>query len=257
MWFAASHIRRTLAAATVLIAVTGPAGAGEASTAAKFPPVKAVLELFTSQGCSSCPPADKLFKSYANRRDLVALTLPVDYWDYLGWRDTLASARHSERQKDYARTRGDGAVYTPQIVLNGRTHVPGAKRQRIEGLVRGAEKSESSLLPYAVSVARMGDHLRIALGGDTAADPDTTLTVWVASVRPEASVKVKRGENRGETLTYYNVVRSLAPVGMWSGEKDVLDVPLPSTFHREAQRCAVLLQEGAGGPIVGAAWLPW
>lgn len=257
MWLPASHsCFRIIAAATLMAVAAVPCRAADADSDG-FPRVKAVLELFTSQGCSSCPPADRLFKSYAKRRDLVALTMPVDYWDYLGWRDTLASARHSERQKTYAKARGDGAVYTPQIVLNGRVHVPGTKRHKIEGLIRGAEQSEDELLPYSVTVARKGDHLKISLGAEAARNPEKTLTVWVASVRPEASVKVKRGENRGETLTYFNVVRSLAPVGMWSGANDTFDVPLPTMFHHEAKRCAVLLQEGEGGPIVGAAWLPW
>jgi hypothetical protein len=96
-----------------------------AQTAVKSPPV---LELFTSQGCSSCPAADALFKAYAARRDIVALSMPVDYWDYLGWKDTLGSPKFSRRQRDYAKQRGDGQVYTPQVVVNGRTHVVGSSK---------------------------------------------------------------------------------------------------------------------------------
>ena len=91
-----------------------------------------MLELFTSQGCSSCPPADALLKSYGDSDEVIALSLPVDYWDYLGWKDTLASSKFSERQRAYARRRGDGAVYTPQVIVNGTAHVVGSDREQIE-----------------------------------------------------------------------------------------------------------------------------
>src|SRR6516165_10211815 len=99
---------------------------------------RAVVELFTSQGCSSCPPADKLLGELAKRDDLLALSLPIDYWDYLGWKDTLASHDFSERQREYAQSRGDGAVYTPQAVINGTDDMVGSDRSAIESAVKQA-----------------------------------------------------------------------------------------------------------------------
>ena len=102
---------------------------------------KAVVELFTSQGCSSCPNADALLGKLANRDDVIALSLPVDYWDYLGWKDTLASPKFSERQRAYARTRGDGAIYTPQAVVNGLVHVNGADEGVIQNTIEKTGKT--------------------------------------------------------------------------------------------------------------------
>lgn len=224
---------------------------------AETPAVSAVLELFTSQGCSSCPPADRLFESYAGRKDIVALTLPVDYWDYLGWKDTLASRRYSDRQRMYAKSRGDGAVYTPQIVVNGRSHAVGSRKGTIDELIRESAGSPSSALPVALNVSKKGESLLIDIGARPAAltgGPET-VTVWLAAIRRKTDVAVQRGENSGETLTYYNVVRSLTPVGMWSGDAVTLQVPDHTMHTKDAETCAVLLQQGIGGPIIGAAWL--
>ena len=117
----------------VLLALLASTPAAAQSPEAVFSrPLKGVIELFTSQGCSSCPPADALLKVLAEDRDLIALSLPIDYWDYLGWKDTLASHRNTERQSAYAAARGDGAIYTPQVVINGVAHVVGSDRGEIE-----------------------------------------------------------------------------------------------------------------------------
>jgi hypothetical protein len=110
--------------------------------------ITGVVELYTSQGCSSCPPADALLKAYAERKDVLALTLPVDYWDYLGWKDTLGSAKHSERQRNYARARGDGQVYTPQVVINGVAHAIGSSKSAIDtGLMLTESDVRASRVP--------------------------------------------------------------------------------------------------------------
>src|SRR5262245_56726796 len=109
------------------------------SAAAQATPAKVVLELFTSQGCSSCPPADALFETYTKRDDVIALSVPVDYWDRLGWKDTFASREHTNRQHDYAFARGDGQVYTPQVVISGRSHVVGSSRSAIDGAIAAAK----------------------------------------------------------------------------------------------------------------------
>lgn len=223
------------------------------------PSPKAVIELFTSQGCSSCPPADRLLEKYVARDDVIALTLHVDYWDYLGWKDTLASAQYSQRQRRYARARGDGAVYTPQAVINGRTHAVGSHADKIDAAIAASTAAAGGPLPVSIHLRRVGDHLEITLPDDDAvgvADRGREkATVWVASVQDKVDVAVKRGENGGRELTYHNVVRGLSAVGVWMGEMSTLKVPLQTISHPKAQRCAVLLQDGTGGPLIGAAWL--
>ncbi|MEO1207313.1 MAG: DUF1223 domain-containing protein [Pseudomonadota bacterium] len=211
----------------------------------------AVLELFTSQGCSSCPPADRLFELYAKRTDVVALTMPVDYWDYLGWKDTLASPRYSQRQRQYAKSRGDGAVYTPQIVVNGKVHTVGSKQSEIDKTIQSLSKTAMIVKPV---LRKVGDHLEIRIPDGPTSMGQGEFTVWFASVQTKADVGVRRGENRGEVLSYFNVVRNISAIGMWTGTAKTYQVPLHSVQHASAEKCAVLLQRGKGGPIVGAAW---
>ncbi|MEQ1612859.1 MAG: DUF1223 domain-containing protein, partial [Hyphomicrobiaceae bacterium] len=200
---------RSLFRLAMIVVVLTVAGAAQAQTVA---PSLTVVELFTSQGCSSCPAADALFKAYAARRDLVALSMPVDYWDYLGWKDTLASPKCSKRQRAYAKVRGDGQVYTPQLVVNGRAHVNGASKNEIEAALKAAA---GQLAGVAIKAVVDGGLITIDM-------PVTTLkvaeaTVWLAVVQAEAVVEIRAGENRGRNLTYYNVVRDLVPIGMWNG----------------------------------------
>jgi len=214
--------------------------------------VDAVIELFTSQGCSSCPPADKLLGAYADRKDILALSFNVDYWDYLGWKDTLASADNTERQRDYARARGDGQVYTPQVVVDGRTHVVGSSRSAIEAALK---KAGDFRVPIDLSAT--GDTITATIGKAAADTPHATL--WLVMYDRSVTVPIGRGENSGRTITYNNVVRKLRPVEMWKGETMSVDLPKSEMTQVKADRCAVLLQtETAGGlpgPIVGAATL--
>lgn len=217
--------------------------------------VVSVVELFTSQGCSSCPPADALLKTYAERRDVVALTLPVDYWDYLGWRDTLANPKFSARQRAYAKHRGDGRIYTPQVVVNGLDHVNGSSASAIDEAIR---HTSTKVIGRFVKVRLQNekDRLVIELDGSNGTAPVAEATVWLALIQAKAEVTIERGENRGKKLVYYNVVRELTPVGMWNGKPATITladhaVKLPGT-----DRCAVLLQQGKGGPIVASAMLP-
>ena len=142
--------RFTLLAGAALLSfgVLAPSAMASQNGTGKAQKMKAVIELFTSQGCSSCPPADKLLESYIKRKDVIALTMPVDYWDYLGWKDTLASPHYSARQRSYARSRGDRNVYTPQIVINGTTHAIGSDRQAINRLIKVTNARLSSFAPW-------------------------------------------------------------------------------------------------------------
>lgn len=217
-------------------------------------PIKSVIELFTSQGCSSCPPADALLKHYAERTDVVALSLPVDYWDYLGWKDTLASPRNSQRQRAYAKSRGDGAVYTPQVVVNGVAHVVGSRAGEIEAAIA---KTDRAFQDHQVPVRfwREGSALVIQTGEAPPGMPAKEAIVWLAVVQKTVDVPVKRGENSGRTLTFYNVARELTPVGTWNGKPIMIRLALAALMRPDTEACAVLLQQGEAGPIIGAAWM--
>jgi len=244
----------TLLVGTAMLAAAAslmPATAQEAKGAAAGE-VKAVLELFTSQGCSSCPAADALLGQYAERADIIALTLPVDYWDYLGWKDTLAQPKFSARQKHYAKERGDGRVYTPQLVINGASHVIGSSKSNIdEAIAAEARQLATSRVPVKVRID--GKRLVIETGEAPAGLAHKEATIWLLMVDRSVAVKIERGENRGKTVTYANVVRELNPIGMWSGKAGRLEVNREAAAAPGSDSCVVLLQVGKAGPIIGAA----
>ena len=215
---------------------------------------KTVIELFTSQGCSSCPNADALLARLAARDDVIALSLPVDYWDYLGWKDTLASPKFSERQRAYATTRGDGKIYTPQAVVNGLVHVNGADEGSIGRSIEKTGKTvAASLVPIRLSESK--DRLVVETGPTQPSMPAKEATLWLAVIASSVTVPITRGENQGKTITYNNVVRELIPIGMWNGKPMTVQLERHSFMRPGADRCAVLLQQGKAGPIVGSALL--
>lgn len=228
--------------------------AADAAVPSRAVEAKAVVELFTSQGCSSCPTADAALGRLAKRDDVIALSLSVDYWDYLGWKDTLANPKFSERQRAYGKTRGDGKIYTPQVVVNGLTHVNGSDESQIGRLI---DKTAKTLAPQRVSIrlSQENDKLVVDAG---AAQPGTTAkeaTLWLAVIAKSVTVPIERGENKGETITYNNVVRELIPIGMWNGKPMTVQLERHSFMRPGTDRCAVLLQQGQAGPIIGAALL--
>lgn len=204
-----------------------------------------VVELFTSQGCSSCPPADRILGELADRDDVIALALHVDYWDYLGWKDDFASPEHTKRQRAYARAKGERTIYTPQMVIGGQDHVIGSKPMKISQLIqRHADKQ----LPVRVKLQRNGDTVTIRA---TARGDAANSVVQLVTYRPLAKVDVRRGENAGRTLAYHNIVQDLVRVGAWDGR---------SEFSATARVPAgtpvvVLVQARDAGPILGAARL--
>lgn len=241
---------------TALLCLAMPAFVtGSATTApAQDQRAASVLELFTSQGCSSCPTADALLRSYAERRDIVALSLPVDYWDYLGWKDTLASPKFTSRQRSYADERGDGRVYTPQVVVNGLVHVVGSRKGEID---QALADTATKLAPNRVALVAHSDGKTITIEAG-AAPLDGQMrggTVWLAVVQPSVDVEIRRGENRGKKVTYANVVRDLTPVGMWSDKPTRIELQESAVLQKKGQRCAVLLQQGTVGAVVAAAWV--
>lgn len=220
---------------------------------AQTEPVRAVIELYTSQGCSSCPPADEVLKRFANDPNVIALSLPVDYWDYLGWKDTLASARNTERQRAYAKARGDGAIYTPQVVVNGTVHVNGAQLADITSAIEQTGKEiEARRIPLLFWQER--NTINIAPGAVPPGKQVKEATIWLGVIQTSASVDVKRGENAGKTLVYSNVVRDLTPVGLWKGQPMRIQIPRTAVMLAETQKMVVLIQEGKAGPIIAAAW---
>ena len=233
--------------ASIAIAIAAPIRAEP-----PHPANKAVLELFTSQGCSSCPPADALLARLGKNPDLVTLSYSVDYWNYLGWHDTLSSSANSERQRDYARGRGDGKVYTPQMVVNGLAHVNGSNEAAIEMAMRGAAKDLADVR-VPVSMQAEGDTLVIGIAAAPEQSDKRAATVWLAIAKKNATVAIARGENSGRTLSYHHPVKELTPVGMWKGEAMTLRLPLKELKAMGGDCLVALLQVENAGPILGAA----
>lgn len=224
---------------------------GKMAWAASSQPVS-VIELFTSQGCSSCPPADKLLKKFRKRDDIIALTFNVDYWDYLGWKDTLASPENTARQRAYARARGDGQVYTPQTVINGIKHAVGSREADIERAI-ARSRSELKKLRIPLKMWTKNGTLVIEAGPAPAGVRYKPATIWLALVKKSEAVSIKRGENSGEKITYYNVVRELTPVGQWNGQAVTIKLPKHHLESRGSDGCTVFLQQDTAGPILAAA----
>jgi hypothetical protein len=231
------------------------AEAADAAVPSKAPiGPKAVVELFTSQGCSSCPNADALLGRLAKRDDIIALSMSVDYWDYLGWKDTLANPKFSERQRAYGKVRGDGAIYTPQMVVNGLAHVNGSDEDQIGRLVDKTAKT-LALSRVAIRLSKEQGKLVVEAGAGQPGAPVKEATLWLAVIAGNVAVPITRGENQGKTITYSNVVQELIPIGMWNGKPMTVQLDRQSFMRPGADGCAVLLQQGHAGPIIGGALL--
>lgn len=221
-----------------------------AETAASNQP-RAIVELFTSQGCSSCVAADAYFAELAGRTDVVALSFHVDYWDYLGWRDTLGDPAHTERQRDYAAAHGSRRVYTPQIVVNGAEDFVGSDRNAVDAAI-----AQSSLV-VPVTIRHGDGTVEIEVAAWPKPHP-IPATIRLALLTSEAKVAIARGENAGRTIEYYNVVRALRPVGMWDGGAVKITLPEHEIMPDGIDGCAIIVQEdqpNGPGAIIGAAWL--
>jgi len=222
-----------------------------APLAAQERPV-AVLELFTSQGCSSCPKADALLNDLAENPALLTLSYHVDYWDYLGWKDELASPDNSRRQREY-NARGDGSVYTPQLIFNGEQALVGSDRAAVAAAIRNRGNSH---LPVAVDLEVRDNVLELTIGAMEAHTAGRT-EILLLSVEPQREVMIEAGENAGETILYRNIVRDHRIIGMWKGKEMQLELPLDEVGGSVAAECVVLVQQvdvnGHPGSILGAA----
>ncbi len=225
--------------------IIGALALGASAAAAKAEGVRNVLELFTSQGCSSCPPADRILSRLAQDPDTLALSFPVDYWDYIGWKDTLATPIYTARQKAYASATGKGQVYTPQVIVNGLTDVVGSDITAIEQAERETSK-RSGVLSIPLSVVERGGKIHIAVGAAEGSAPRAA-SVYLMAFASSRTVEVARGENAGATLTYANVVRGITKLGDWNGAALDLEAE-PSQAHMDgADSYAVILQASGDG----------
>ena len=205
-----------------------------------------VVELYTSQGCSSCPPADKILGELAQRDDVIALALHVDYWDYLGWKDKFASPRNTKRQRAYARAAGERTIYTPQMVIGGKDHVIGSRPMKISEALRKHARRDPAV---NVSMKRNGNQVVIK------ATPNGRIgngaVVQLVTYQPSETVKIRRGENAGRSITYHNIVQDWERVGTWNGSGTysyTANVPAGTPV-------VCLVQNGDSGAILGAARL--
>jgi hypothetical protein len=215
-----------------LLAAAGAVGAQTRPT---------VVELYTSEGCSSCPPAEAQIGKLARRDDILALAFHVDYWDDLGWRDRFGLPESVARQRQYAHTLHLPSVYTPQLVIDGQRDLVGGG----DGI--GSSGAKKTGVPLDVSVQK--DSLVVTLG---AQQSSAACDVLLVGYLPQAASKVTRGENAGRELQEFNIVRSIRNLGSWQGESKTFQVPLTS-LASEATAVAVLVQQRDQGAIVGAA----
>ena len=199
-----------------------------------------LIELFTSQGCSDCPPADKLAGELMSQPGLFVVSMNVDYWDYLGWKDTLGKPEYSKRQADYAKSRGDGEVYTPQMVINGAAHAVGSNRSAVEGAIATARQRP---LVVPVSVAQSSDKVTVNVGLASGSGK-----VFLMALAPKVSVPIGRGENAGAKITYYNVVRKLIMLGDWDGSAKTLTILKPAG---DATQFLAVVQKSEAGEVLG------
>jgi hypothetical protein len=229
------------------------APAGEVS---KSKPI-GVVELFTSQGCSNCPKADRAIERLAGRNDVITVAYHVDYWNYMGWQDTLSAKENTERQYGYAKTLGIKNVFTPQIVLNGAHDTKITNPDRlVDELGRLHDTPEG--MPVSVSAELSPEEMTINIGDGPVAGIDKA-DVVVAYFRKHSTVEIQKGENQGKRIVYRNAVTKLETVGIWEGKALTVKLPAAVLAKRGFDGCAILLQshdrDNNPGRILGAAAL--
>jgi len=206
-----------------------------------------VLELFTSQGCSSCPPADAILGKLRAEADVYAVSLNVDYWDYLGWRDTLAKPEYSKRQFDYGKSRGDMQVYTPQMVMNGHYHAVGSDETAVRKFI-GECQEEGLSVPLTLSVS--DKELKVDISAQAHSGE---ATLWLMAVAPEVTQAIEHGENAGTSITYFNVVRNMVPAALWKGEDYHGSWMRDAVMPADCTSCIAVLQKDKTGQVIGLA----
>lgn len=227
----------------LLLTACGLAALGFAQAPASAGGTPVIVELYTSQGCSSCPPGDMALAEIARRDDVIALSLHVDYWDYLGWHDTFAQRQFSQRQHSYREAWGKSVVYTPQIVVQG-TRAVAPRMEELDAAIRSAQTGEA---PIRVAIEHQDGMLKCLI--EPGPEPVTGM-IWIAKYTLSTTVEITRGENAGRSMTYTNVVNSLSRIGPWAGnEPEEVAMPQPEP----GEGVAIWIQDGASGPILAAA----
>ncbi|MEO0329715.1 MAG: DUF1223 domain-containing protein [Pseudomonadota bacterium] len=240
---------------TLLVSAIGLFALANTTHALTVTEPKAVVELFTSQGCHSCPPADKVLGDFSKSEEILGLGWHVDYWDYLGWKDSFASRDNTNRQYAYSVTLNERQVYTPQAVINGRTHAVGSYKDRILDVISGFN-SQGKGLSSQISVTSKGEGLNIVV---PAGAVEENVTLFMVSYSPEERVKINHGENAGKFLTYHNVVHNSQVLGLVKPTGFNMDFPIGEITKYGQDGCALILQRmdsnGNPGPILGAVIL--
>jgi hypothetical protein len=212
-------------------------------------PAPMVVELFTSEGCSSCPPADALLGELAQRQYVLPLSFHVDYWDYIGWKDRFADPLYTRRQHAYAEAQGSSMVYTPQMIVAGAIDVVGSDRKAVEKALKVAYTRNTM---YRIHVMREDDGRVVVQFPD--AQIGVPATVWLVTYQRSAESHVNAGENAGHDLMTYNVVRSLQKVGMWTGPATEIELKLDQQAKANSpDACAIIANQAEHGPIIAAA----
>lgn len=214
------------------------------SGAARAQSSPVILELFTSQGCNSCPPADALMAEWVAEPGVLPLSLHVDYWDYLGWKDTFGKKGHSKRQHEYARHMGARQIYTPQVVVDGQYQAVGSDPAAVQAALYKARKQQRLPLQAQHSNGQWQIRTPAAAG-----QPEAELVLCRYDRKHE--VAIKRGENTGRTVTYLNVARAWNRFGRWSGQAASYPVPDLGPIDWKQEGVVVMLQS-LKGPILGA-----
>lgn len=212
-------------------------------------PAPIVVELFTSEGCSSCPPADALLGDLRQRQYVLPLSFHVDYWDYIGWKDRFGDPAFTRRQQSYAEAQGKAMVYTPQMIIAGAIDVVGSDRAEVDKALKTAYTRNSM---YRIQVLREDDGKVVAHFPE--APIGVPATVWLVTYQKSAESHVKAGENAGHHLKTFNVVRSLQKVGMWTGAATEIELKLDAAAKANSpDACAIIANQAEHGPIVAAA----
>lgn len=206
-----------------------------------------VVELFTSQGCNSCPPADAFLGELAARPDVLALSLHVDYWDYIGWKDPFALRAHTERQRAYAKALHLRFVYTPQMVIDGTLQSVGTEREKIDKMIEKARRIAAD--GPTLTLAGAGNQRVLRIAGGT---PTAPVTIWLVGFDRRHETAIGAGENNGRRLANHNVVRVMKAVGTWTGGMTELPLDLDS-LRAQCEEAAVIAQTEKTGPVLAAA----
>ncbi|MBV0912903.1 DUF1223 domain-containing protein [Anianabacter salinae] len=205
-----------------------------------------VVELYTSQGCSSCPPADELLAQLANRDDVIPLSLHVDYWDYIGWKDVFADPAYTARQKAYARAAGHRTIYTPQMIVGGVDNVVGYKPMMLADFIDTHQET-----PEKVELALSRVDGNAVIRAEAPEGGAGTMIVQLVRYLPSQTVEIERGENAGKTITYHNIVTDWRVVAQWDGMEPLwLEIPIEGP-----EPVVALVQASGNGAILGAARL--